>query len=1053
MRYMKGQQMKPEFNSHRLFGITRSKGKMYEFGLPEALHLEVPEKSEPQELFLLAVGTLGDVSDKLSETDNVNEPLPESATKELLFSASFFDAFIESRFNQTIDRDTALLAASAYYLVRRPGSSQVLARQLPRREQDSPVEKLLHWLLLAEWSNYPTIDHPLFGKALGDVARLMAIHFYDGSGVAELTAALKELRRRAYHGASSRELLFIDIVAAVVHMRIAASAWTTMARFSGIPIEQWSTAIRKPSFPKELWPSQMLIGEAGLFSGASGVIQMPTSAGKTRSLEIVIRSGFLAGRTKLAVVVAPYRALCNEIATSLRRAFKTESVKVNELSDAIQFDFVQQLEELLGTQMPTSNNILVLTPEKFLYVLRQTPKLVNHIGIVVYDEGHQFDAGSRGITYELLLTEIKSLLSSEAQTLLVSAVIQNAQAIGTWLMGEGAQVVNGTGLRTTSRAVAFTSWLKGRRGQMMFFESDTYDKRDYYVPSIIEKQLLANRGREYVKKYFPDESTPYDVALYLGIRLVPKGAVAIFCGRKKTASNIASRAVKVFEREFSGTAPATSSDTGELERMVNLVGANFGAQSALTKAAVLGIFVHHGATPHGIRLSIEHGMQKEKLKFVACTSTLAQGVNLPIRYLIVSGIRQTAEKIKVRDFQNLVGRAGRSGMHTEGLIIFSDPQIYDKRKEEPWKFRESVELLSPLQSEAATSSLLGLIGSFWTSDHRGELHLPIDRLCELLFAGEDRWRSWAENIVRVNPRHRLDVDELIEELKRRRRLILVIESYLMANRGANSIEEFKAAAEVLASATLAHYLGTEEQRLAIRILFRTVAEYIHQQAPSTEKQAIYSKTLLDVKKAKIIENWVADNRDVLLSLKTNEDWLSAIWSLFSSLSDDKFFHRVLPEYLPNQLTLQWLQGSAYHALVDYAKSEHGTKPWGTTRSSLTENDIIDFFEGTLGFDCSLMVAAVAQFLFGENNILGEASAPLILFQKSLKYGLPDLQSISCYEYGFTDRVVAQHLCASVRLEGYTDNFFEPAVEMYRDRIEDILKDYPSYFGSVLASRV
>lgn len=336
--------MKPEFNSRRLFGITRSKGKMYEFGLPENLHLEVPEKSEPQELFLLAVGTLGDVAATLSEAENVYVPLPESTTEELIFSASFFDAFLESRFNHNIDRDTALLAASAYYLVQRPGSSLVLARQLPQREKVSPVEKLLHWLLLAEWTKYPMIDHPLFGKALGDVARLVAVHFYDGSGVTELTTVLKELRRRAYHGASSRELLFIDIVAAVVRMQIAASAWTTMARFSGIPIEEWSTAIRKPAFPKELWPSQMLIGEAGLFSGVSGVIQMPTSAGKTRSIEIVIRSGFLAGRTKLAVVVAPYRALCHEIATSLRRAFKTESVKVNELSDAIQLDFVQQLE-------------------------------------------------------------------------------------------------------------------------------------------------------------------------------------------------------------------------------------------------------------------------------------------------------------------------------------------------------------------------------------------------------------------------------------------------------------------------------------------------------------------------------------------------------------------------------------------------------------------------------------------------------------------------------------------------------------------------------------
>lgn len=50
MRYMKGLQMKPEFNSRRLFGITRSKGKMYELNLAEELHIAVPENSEPREL-------------------------------------------------------------------------------------------------------------------------------------------------------------------------------------------------------------------------------------------------------------------------------------------------------------------------------------------------------------------------------------------------------------------------------------------------------------------------------------------------------------------------------------------------------------------------------------------------------------------------------------------------------------------------------------------------------------------------------------------------------------------------------------------------------------------------------------------------------------------------------------------------------------------------------------------------------------------------------------------------------------------------------------------
>jgi len=1046
--------MRPEFNSRRLFGITRSKGKMYELGLPDALHIAVPANSEPQELFVLTVGTLGDVAATLSDAESFDVPLPPSTVEELGFAASFFDAFLESRFYEAIARDTALLAASAYYLARRPGSSLVLARQLEVRPGDPPVDKLLHWVLLAKWATYPADIHPFFGPTLGNVARLLAMHFHDGSGLTELTSALFALRSRAYDGASARDLLFIDIIAAIVRMRVSCSAWATLPEFSGIPAEQWAAAIRRPEFPKELWPSQILLGRAGLFSGASGIVQMPTSAGKTRSVEIVLRSSFLSGRTKLAVVVAPFRALCHEIGTSLRHAFREEDVKVNELSDAMQLDFLQQVAELLGSETPTSQYILVLTPEKLLYVLRQTPTLVSDIGIVVYDEGHQFDSGGRGITYELLLTEIKALLPPRAQTVLVSAVIQNAQAIGDWLIGDGAQVVEGSGLLATARSVAFASWVE-RLGQLMFFESEAYGQPDYFVPRVIEQQTLAPRRGERADRYFPVKSSSKDIALYLGIRLVPEGAVAIFCGRKDTASGIATRAVEVYERSFNIAPPAASANPDELRRVKTLVDGHFGDQSVTSRAASLGIFVHHGTTPHGLRLSIEYAMQQSRINFVACTSTLAQGVNLPIRYLIVSGIHQGGEKLKVRDFQNLVGRAGRSGMHTEGLVIFSDPDVYDKRfqQSESWKFNASVELLSPDRSESTASSLLELLAPILSSDGKVALRLTADELCLLIFSDESMWLSWANDVVRLNPQFNFDAKTLVTGLRRRRRLIFALESYLMANRGTRSFDEFKSAAEKLATSTLAYHLAPDELKPSVSTLFISVAEYIQQQEPSTEKQATYSKTLLGVKGAKAIEQWVASNREYLLMLDSNEDWLEMVWELFSDQSDDKFFHSVEPKSLAIQLATQWLQGNPYLVLFAYSSAKEGTKPWGAKkRRRLTEDEIVEFCESTLGFECSLVLSAVAQFLFVDNGINDESSAALTLFQKALKYGLPDWPSISCYEYGFADRVVAQHLCDAARADGFSGKFFAPALISHRELIEETLTDYPSYFESVLAGR-
>jgi POLQ-like helicase len=1043
--------MRHEANSHRLFGITRSKGKMYELGLPEDLHNTLPDEIEPQELFILTVGTLGDVAAIFAE--NVDVPLPPHTIEELGFSASFFDAFLESRFSEKIARDTALLAASAYYLARRPGSSLVLARHLEAIDRDPPVDKLLLWVLQARWNKYLHIVHPFFGTALGDVSKMLAFHFFNGSGLAELTSALYALRRRAYKGASARDLLFIDIITAIVRMRLAASAWTTLPVFTGITAERWAPAIGRSEFPKELWPSQMLLGRAGLFSGASGIVQMPTSAGKTRSVEIVLRSGFLSGRAKLAVVVAPFRALCHEIGTSLRHAFRGNDVKVNELSDAMQIDFLQQVAELLDSEAPTSKYILVLTPEKLLYVMRQTPTLVKDIGIVVYDEGHQFDSGSRGITYELLLTEIKTLLPTGAQTVLVSAVIQNAQAIGEWLIGDGVKVVNGTGLLPTARSIAFASWIE-QLGQLMFFESGSYAQPDYSVPRAIEQQSFARRHGERVNRCFPARDKSNDVALYLGIRLVSQGAVAIFCGLKATASGMASRAVEVYERGFAIAPPAAYANPEELRRMKNLVDGHFGNQSVTSQAASLGIFVHHATTPHGVRLSVEYAMQQGLINFVACTSTLAQGVNLPIRYLIVSGTQQGGEKMTVRDFQNLVGRAGRSGMHTEGLVIFSEPDIFDERITDPKKFNSSVELLSPDRSESTTSSLLGLLAPLQSSNGKRVHREDAGILCRLILGDEEAWLPWANEVVRSKPPFfKFDAKTLVAELRIRRRFMIALESYLMANRGTCTFDEFREAAEQLATATLAYHLASAEMKPAVRTLFVSVAEYLHQQEPDPQKQAAYSKTLLGVKSAKAVEQWVITNREILLTLDSNDGWLAMVWVLFSEHLKDKFFHTVEPKSLAIQLATLWLQGSPYLVLFAHSKTKKGTKPWGKMKPRpLTEDEIISFCERTLGFECSLILAAVAQFLFGENTFEEESAAALNIFQKALKYGLPDPLSISCYEHGFADRMVAQHICDAVRGHGFSDKVFAPALKSHREPIEVTLKEYPMYFESVLASR-
>jgi len=81
--------MKPNNGSNTFLAITRSKGKMYEYAIPEEDHIEIP--IEPATLFVISIGILGDLTGYYSR----NEEIPPNIVENLVFSASFFDAYLK----------------------------------------------------------------------------------------------------------------------------------------------------------------------------------------------------------------------------------------------------------------------------------------------------------------------------------------------------------------------------------------------------------------------------------------------------------------------------------------------------------------------------------------------------------------------------------------------------------------------------------------------------------------------------------------------------------------------------------------------------------------------------------------------------------------------------------------------------------------------------------------------------------------------------------------------------------------------------------------------
>ena len=164
-----------------------------------------------------------------------------------------------------------------------------------------------------------------------------------------------------------------------------------------------------------------------------------------------------------------------------------------------------------------------------------------------------------------------------------------------------------------------------------------------------------------------------------------------------------------------------------------------------TKAAELGVLPHSSNLQNGVKLVVEHALKNKYVSCVVCTSTLAQGVNIPIKYLLVTDMRNGFQLVKARDFQNLVGRTARAGIYTEGGIIVTDCKIYDQRNSkknyERNSWNDCVKLFDTKSVEPCGSSILTLVQDFHI-DYRftikGEkfINVLIDHLGETNFLVE-----------------------------------------------------------------------------------------------------------------------------------------------------------------------------------------------------------------------------------------------------------------------------------------------------------------------------
>ncbi len=1042
-------------NSKYLLKQTRSKAKMYEYSVPNELHIAVEDNAN--ELLLIAIAAIGNISAEVLHENNPYRIIPEDKKEELEFASHYFDAFLQSKLAPCYPQYYLVLGAVAYYLCDYAGSAKVMANMIEVNELDlgcGGIETVLSLLLQDKLNKNDLMriaqENP-YKHYLYQVIMAYDTCFHHHS-TAELGFTM-EFRSIIYAQGSPRELLLTDALLAILLIKIERSALNLLPIYSGLPVSAWEGMLQNEKNIYELWPAQIRLGEAGIYSGKSAIIQMPTSSGKTTSMSIAIRAAFLSGRTSMAVVVAPFRSLCREISVDIENDFIDNSnIHVNALSDVFEIDDLLELFESFGEER---KNILVLTPEKLLYLLRQDVDIIIETGLIIFDEAHMFDDASRGAQYELLISTIMMYLGENTQKILLSAVIPNAKQINDWFTNGEGVVIADSSIRATEKSIAIADWETFRNeqyGYLYFLDSENHNNLEFFVPRIIEIQALNKLKKNEKARFFPSvnfQTTKVehnDIAIYLAIKLNHNGGVAIFCGRKDSADGVLRRILEIKDRGIDISSFKEGVVDDEHKKIARLIKENYGQDNVYYKAALEGVFTHHRGVSDGIRIATEYAMKKNLVRCIVCTSTLAQGVNLPIRYLIISSLYQAQEKIKVRDFHNLIGRAGRAGLYTEGTILLSETFVYSRKSvsKEKWRWRGYLEMLDSDNSESCLSQFLLLVRpeSFEIS-YDTTISYDFYKLALARYNHAERFEKTVATLVKqFEDSYPSKIFAFKMAINRLNRSLDAIESYLLSFLNDDNEQNL----DLLVSNTFGYFLASEEEKERMNTIFSAVRNYILDTVSNTDKRVIFSRTLLGIKQLLELEQWVIANSDELINCETTSEMLQMLIPKLIEYTENRCIKAVITKNKIWGIADMWINGMPYKQIFEYATENNVKIIRRKKEAEIQLGDIINICDEGFGYASMLIINAISELLYLNYEESEDSCKVITELSKQMKYGLPTKKSIIIYEAGFADRAVALKLAselAGIRIK--TKRQFQRAVQTRRDILLEVLTEFPRVF--------
>ncbi len=399
-----------------------------------------------------------------------------------------------------------------------------------------------------------------------------------------------------------------------------------------------------------------------LFSGKNLVVAIPTASGKTLIGYIAILRAFKMGLK--SVYIVPLRALAMEKYEELRR-FEKFGMKV-----ALAMGDYDSPAGYLKYY-----DVVIATSEKMDSILRHDLEYAYNLGVVIVDEVHLMGEPSRGPTLEMVISKIRDV-NDEAQIIALSATIKNSEEIAEWLNGEH--------IYSEFRPVPL---------RLGVYYDDTLLFEDGEKVEV--KHDAINIGN-LVKR-----------SIELG------GQVLIFVNRRKSAESLAEK----LRRRVEGY--LNEEDKKELYALADrIMDEEYTIYSErIAKLIRHGVAFHHAGLSNKHRSIVEKAFKNRWLKVIVATPTLAAGINLPSRTVIVRDVTRydgfSSVYIPVMEVKQMLGRAGRPKYDKCGEgIIYARSEKRAQDYMEMYIRGEIEDIESQLSNESALRThILALIAS------------------------------------------------------------------------------------------------------------------------------------------------------------------------------------------------------------------------------------------------------------------------------------------------------------------------------------------------------